>query len=160
MRHKLDAFTLTELLVGMVITGLVITIGFTAWILIHRQQARYQQKTELYKDIIRMEGLLIQDIDRSDTIAMEDNSLKCTLKQTTIVYKFMDSVIVRRFHLQEDTFKIATQLPNIAFENPNVPPDQNEAIHITISLKEVTYDIIIRKALTTITPQANCSTGT
>jgi hypothetical protein len=160
MQEKLGAFTLTELLVGMVITGLVITIGFTAWILIHRQQTQYQQKTDLYKEIIRLEGLLINDIDRSDTVTLEENILKCRTKQTTIAYTFMDSLIVRRFLQHEDTIEISTQLPTIHFENPNLPPMANEAIDIFISLKKVTYDIIIRKTITTITPQANYSIGT
>lgn len=153
---ELTAFTLTELLAVMVIMGVVITTGYTVWILMLKQQADYEEKVRGRNELARFETQLRIDIDQSNTITVCGNKILCHSPIRRVDYDFFDDMTIRRsnvnsslyYHREKpDTFLIAAVLPLLVGE---VMPDgakRMDVIRVEIGFQEIPYKIMVCKEL-------------
>lgn len=144
-RRKTIAFTLAELLVAMVITSLVIAIGYTAWMLIQKQQLRYEEKAVVYEEIARFETQLRWDVDQCDSISGNNNTLSLRLKQGDVSYRFPDSLVVRTTIHSIDTFFVNILGHNLDYNYEN---GQNAGLYRYLEIQidgEITL-FIVKKA--------------
>jgi prepilin-type N-terminal cleavage/methylation domain-containing protein len=104
---KLRAFTLLELLIGMIISSIVIGFGYAAYSLIYKQYLVYKQVKEKIVEITQLDHVLSTDMRNAEIISFNEHTLSLFgQNQHTLEYDFQDSLIVRKENELSDTFKI------------------------------------------------------
>ncbi len=114
MKTKVKSFTLSELLVAMIITVIVVGLAFTVLNLVKKQitiiQKNYNRTTELafFKQRIWL------DFNKNSEIAYNDQTQQLTLKSATdsVYYSFYDDFVIRN----TDTLKTKLKIENLYFQ--------------------------------------------
>jgi prepilin-type N-terminal cleavage/methylation domain-containing protein len=105
---KLSAFTLIELLIGMIISSIVIGFGYAAYSLIYKQYLSYKQVKEKVVEITLFKQVLSTDMQQAAIISFSENTLSLLNKnKNPLEYHFYDDFIVRKEKELSDTFKIS-----------------------------------------------------
>ncbi|MCA6363620.1 MAG: prepilin-type N-terminal cleavage/methylation domain-containing protein [Bacteroidetes bacterium] len=106
LHTKLAAFTLLELLVGMVISSIVIAAAFSAWSIISRQHAQYRTRHEASTEASFFSSRLRRDFAQAAAYSGQPNTLTLQLRNQTVQYKNVPPVVVRSIGLHTDTFRV------------------------------------------------------
>ncbi len=106
---KLRAFTLMELLVGMIISSIVISFGYAAYTLIYKQFISYRHTKEKVMELAQFDQVLSNDLLRAEVVYFHENALQFFQKNAirTLQYNFYDDLILRKENELTDTFKIS-----------------------------------------------------
>jgi len=103
--RKIQAFTLGELLVVMVVSSIVVTISFMALGNVQKQIRLVNKTFEKQQKILKLERLLMSDLNASKaTFDIQSKTITFQSNADTVQYKLLDKNIIR----QEDTLDIAT----------------------------------------------------
>jgi prepilin-type N-terminal cleavage/methylation domain-containing protein len=105
---KLPAFTLIELLIGMIISSIVIGFGYAAYSLIYKQYLAYKHVKEKVVEITLLNHVLSTDMLNAEIISFNENTLSLVgTNQNSLQYLFQDTLIVRTENELTDTFNIS-----------------------------------------------------
>jgi prepilin-type N-terminal cleavage/methylation domain-containing protein len=105
---KIPAFTLMELLIGMIISSIVIGFGYATYSLIYKQYLGYKDVKEKIVELTQLDHVLRTDLITAEIISFNDNKLFLSGKDFKIVqYHFQDSLIVRTANEVKDTFQVS-----------------------------------------------------
>lgn len=93
---KLEAFTLSELLVVLVITSIVVTLSFLALTNVQKQVRNVTQTFEKQQRIGKIERLLHSDLNRYKA-TYDDSKKQLFLKNSkdSVLYRFTENFIFR-----------------------------------------------------------------
>jgi prepilin-type N-terminal cleavage/methylation domain-containing protein len=105
--HKLPAFTLLELLVGMIISSIVLAAAFSAWNIIGRQHELYRSRHDASTEASFFCSTLRRDFSRADVYSGNSDALTLQIGTQTLTYKNAPPVVLRNNGLQTDTFFVA-----------------------------------------------------
>ena len=89
-KHKLyeyPGFTLTEVLVGMVITGLVLLLGWQAYRFLEQSNQRYRSKADFALEWSTLESVLKDDLDEALYVKRNLGKIRCMRKTLHILSK-------------------------------------------------------------------------
>lgn len=101
--YKFRCFTLSEMLVVMAITSMVIMLAYTSYTYIEKIIITNQQTNDRVEKLLTLNSLLINDFDEADEIIANDNTIICkTYNGNEILYKFEDFGVIRL----RDTFNV------------------------------------------------------
>jgi Tfp pilus assembly protein PilE len=114
--RKLSAFTLMEVTVTMLITGLVIGITYTSYSIIVKSYRSFTTKNDDMAVLVNLDHILKRDFDRADSILKDSDGIAIKNGSNIIKYVFKPDFIVRNSD-RSDTFKVETQDINTTFEN-------------------------------------------
>lgn len=104
---KVRAFTLMELLVGMIVSTIVIGFGYGVYSLIYKQYSSYRTIKKEVVDAMQLNSTLNTDFAGAELISFTDNKLTIDRKNNlSLYYNFTDSYILRKENEITDTFKI------------------------------------------------------
>lgn len=106
MKQKLKAFTLMELLIGMIVSSIVIAIGYSTYAIIYKQFSSYKLVKNQVVECMQLNTVLQNDIQGAEFVFFNEDQLKLDSGDKMISYHFMDSLIVRDANEQADTFKL------------------------------------------------------
>ena len=98
------AFTLLELLVGMIISSIVLAAAFSAWNIIGRQHELYRSRHDASTEASFFCSTLRRDFSRADFYNGNGDMLTLQLGTQTLTYKNSPPVVLRNNGLQTDTF--------------------------------------------------------
>ncbi|CAL2063779.1 type II secretion system protein [Tenacibaculum sp. 190524A05c] len=101
--NKVKAFTLTELIVVMIISTILISLAFTALSMVKRQIGHIQKRTEIKNELISLEKVLHKDFNWYGLGEFNTNRLKFKNPIDSVKYTFEDNFLLRN----KDTIKIA-----------------------------------------------------
>lgn len=126
MNRKVKSFTLSELLVAMIITVIVVGLAFTVLNLVRKQiiliEKNYNRTTELafFKQRIWL------DFNRSVEIGYNENENKLTLKSEydTIYYNITQDYVLRN----KDTLKIKIKINKLFFKGKEIEQGNLDAV--------------------------------
>ena len=106
MRGKIKAFTLTELVVVMLISAVVAALSYGGYRIITSQLARYTASGRGLLDHARLHYLLEKDFAQAGQINRRQNGITCTTSEgNSVSYRFLADRIVRKQQSLTDTFK-------------------------------------------------------
>jgi|SRR3954462_5248529 prepilin-type N-terminal cleavage/methylation domain-containing protein len=106
---KLPAFTLMELLIGMIISSIVISFGYMAYQLVNEQYLSYKTMKGKLMETTQFNTTFADDIDNAEIVSSEENKIILRNKNAPeLEYEFLPASIVRKRSELTDTFKIAT----------------------------------------------------
>ncbi|MBA3971408.1 MAG: prepilin-type N-terminal cleavage/methylation domain-containing protein [Bacteroidetes bacterium] len=105
MRHKLRAFTLMELLVGMVISTILISFCYMGYRIIYEQYLNYRNiKTEVV-DAMQFRSVMNNDFQKSNVVFFKDQTLTIVMPKGQLLrYDFSDKFVLRKAGDAIDTF--------------------------------------------------------
>lgn len=104
--RKLPAFTMLELLTGMIVSGIVLATLFTAYRIISAQAEQYRKRSAEYVAQSLLHSMITRDVLRSDSIAHDEHNLICLDHDTaTVRYHMADSIVIREWNSNRDTFR-------------------------------------------------------
>jgi prepilin-type N-terminal cleavage/methylation domain-containing protein len=128
---KIKAFTLIELLIGMIISALVISFAYTAYILMHRQFLKYKDNRKQITDTMTLNTILNNDFSGSQWVYYQEESLVFSTPGNTLEYIFGDSMMVRIAGEVSDTFHLSPQ--NVLI-NHIAEPNDNSSLRLVNEL--------------------------
>lgn len=112
---KLKAYTISELVVVMVLTAIVISIAGSVFLMIKKQYSMYQTKNRKCYDLSLFTYLINRDIENAEQITWADNELNLIQSSKEYVYGFEDEYVTRQQLQLIDTFYFKTIDLNIKF---------------------------------------------
>lgn len=117
---RLKAFTLLELLVGMIATGIVIAAVFSAYHIIGRQTLLYRESSESVSELSLLHSCLLLDCDNSEQIRLLNartivfrtptsvpDNVNAADSAVQLVYEFRNEYVLRSCDGHADTFFVA-----------------------------------------------------
>lgn len=106
---KIKAFTLFELLIGMVISSIVIASSYFVYDLIYKQFIDYKEVRLNLVNFASLQTELENNFYHSKSIKMNDKELSFVFDNKTIYFEFLDSIIIRKDSQVLDTFRISVE---------------------------------------------------
>lgn len=105
---KLASFTIIELTVSLLISSIVISIGYYAYLLASRQFDKYLIRSSIINEYYLIEKVLQTDFDRSDEIRDSATGLLVFESESKglIRYELTNEFIIRRTEDLADSFKV------------------------------------------------------
>lgn len=141
-RTKLKSFTLSELIVVMIITVIIVGIAFTVLSLIRKEIAVIEKNYEKTTEVLLFEERLWNDFNRYPQIEYDRNDNTIALKSETdsVVYHFSDDAVLR----DKDTIDCKLKVSNLFFLGEEVKYGPIDAIKLTVS-ENPNYTIYVFK---------------
>ena len=106
---KVKAFTLFELLIGMVISSIVIASSYFVYNLIYKKYLDYKEIRLNLVNFASFNAELENNFYHSKSIKMNDKELSFVFDNKTIYFDFLDSIIIRTDSQVLDTFRISVE---------------------------------------------------
>ncbi|MDQ3109895.1 MAG: type II secretion system GspH family protein [Bacteroidota bacterium] len=151
MRHnRIKAFTLLELLVGMILSGIVLTATFTAYRIITRQYESYNGKSAAITEVSFLVSQLQADFENAATLIYNsENRISLQSESRVLEYRFREKYVLRNDLLRVDTFFVAvsgieTFMKSEKEESENSVIDE---LHIVMNLEGKKETKIYRKEI-------------
>jgi prepilin-type N-terminal cleavage/methylation domain-containing protein len=122
LQCKTRAYTLLELAVVMVLSGILFAMTYQA---LHFIQSSYSNFSQRSSQVVKNKGLfhwLNRDARRADAVYVSDGEIICHHQLNTVVYKTGPSYIVRQQAGRNDTFKLKNIVVTFHFENKVIDP--------------------------------------
>lgn len=108
VHRTLPAFTLLELLVGMIVSGLVLAATFSAWHIVTQQYAQYCKTTESTVELSAFLSRLECDVaDASAAYKLSETTVQLVHSTLTLEYRFSESYALRNSAGHTDTFRVS-----------------------------------------------------
>jgi prepilin-type N-terminal cleavage/methylation domain-containing protein len=118
-KYKVDAFTLMEVTITMLIAAILIAVTYTSYSIVIRSHTSFTNKNNDMAVLISFDHLLKRDFEQAKTI-LKDSAGFSFRKDTTLVrYEFSPDFIIRKA-ARIDTFKIQCREVNPGFENASL----------------------------------------
>lgn len=105
---KLKAFTLMELMIGMIIGSIVVGFCYMGYSIIWKQFIDFKKTKQEINNTIQFNEILMNDFSRSEKILFSDNQLAFHSDSSVIIYNFTETFILRSNNDNTDTFKFVT----------------------------------------------------
>lgn len=115
-RHRVQAFTILEVTITMLLAAVVIGITYEAFSIVSKSYISFQKKNDDMAVLSRLDELLKKDFAHADTIAKIQNGLVFKSNKNTTTYDIEPDFIVRT-NIITDTFKVRSQEVTMLFEN-------------------------------------------
>lgn len=107
MKWRVKGFTILELLIALVISGLVIGLIYSAYLMFFLYQQKYKDIGQQTTDKVRLHSLLQQDFFEATKVQYENDQLICQKKhRQQVIYELHHDQIIRWFQQIKDTFLI------------------------------------------------------
>jgi prepilin-type N-terminal cleavage/methylation domain-containing protein len=118
-KQKVQAFTLMEVTVAMLISSLVIGITYAVYTIVVGSYSAYQLKSTRLAVLIRLDELLKKDFSQADLILEDQNSWVFKSAGQRVTYQLAPGYLVRISSIT-DTFKVSLQNRTASFETQPV----------------------------------------
>lgn len=137
--NKIQAFTLSEMIIVLILTSIVVGLAFTVLNLVQKHmisiQHNYTSKTELNK----LETALWLDFNKYSEINFDniENELQFKTEIDSVTYQFLETKIVKN----RDTFPIILENKTLFFDGQVTENGQIDAIKLK-TVKESNHQLL------------------
>ena len=140
---KLKSFTLTELLVVMIITAIVVGMAFSVLRLVQKQISAIQRNLDKTSTLALFEQKIWQDFNEPHAIIYDDarQILVMTSDIDTVVYSFQKQYSLRN----QDTIKLKIMLNKVFFKGKEIKSGPVDAMTILAETELPDYQIFVSK---------------
>lgn len=143
--NKLKAYTITELVISMVVTGIIISIAGTILFMFNKQHSTFQSSNKELHQINLLHTLLNKDFEQSESVKWSNNTLSLESIEVRTEYSFEDNYVTRLEKSVIDTFHVPTT--EINFEK-NSELDLITLFEFDFQLNNQKSSILLRKEYT------------
>lgn len=133
--NKLNCFTLAELLIGMIVSGIILTAGWNAFHIIQKQSQNSASIKVYVSEISLFHRILLNDYEKADTAQVENNAIYFHgIGNDPVAYHVSDRYVTRTFHSHIDTFIVKLRDVNLS---------ENNILKFTILIGDETEEMIL-----------------
>lgn len=100
--HMIRAFTLTEVMITMVVSSLVILLAYTALQMMNHYFLRTGQDNELHAERLGMRTIMARDVDSGDSIRFSEDVLAIYHEKEVISWMSDSTVLIRNTGSDEE----------------------------------------------------------
>ena len=104
--QRINAFTLLELVVVLVVSAVLFRLAYAALGLVQRQQAVYERHSATLGQVSSWQQALANDLRRASRVELMADELRCQLPIGPVVYAWRDSALIRQQGEVLDTLEI------------------------------------------------------
>jgi hypothetical protein len=135
---KLASFTIIELMITLLISTIVISMGYFAYFLLNRQFDRYLSRTSKIKEYSLLATAWQIDFDRADRIVdtVDKAHILFNRGDTVIRYSINDSSVIRESGQSRDSFALRAVVLDTRLVDDSLP--LVKAITLGINLNQTT----------------------
>ncbi len=122
---RVEAFTLTEIVTVMIITGILLTIVYGAFRAVGQRYQVFARSAHVQTEVSLLNNLLHKDIERAYLLQTSPQHLTIQFADPQIQaidYQFLDSSIVRTQQTITDTFHLAPDSLAFYWQKNLLPP--------------------------------------
>lgn len=121
-QNRINAFTLIEVVLAMMLAAIVIGMAYTAFTLFTRLYGTYRTKNLAHADVRAFQQVLERDMEQAAVVSLEDDQLFFGNGDGTVdpSYVFHKDYILRIKNALPDTFKLKSVAMRTAFEGHGV----------------------------------------
>jgi len=141
MNKKINAFTIMEVTVAMLIAALVIGMTYTAYSVVSRSYQSFHQKNDDIAELLQLDHLLKRDFAQADTILKTANGLTFKNATHTIDYEIDSSLVIRTSAIT-DTFKVKVSGISTLFEEQ--PVTNNSDVTESNRIDELEFQVLFQ----------------
>lgn len=136
MRHKqLKAFTLLELLVGMILSGIVLTATFTSYKIITTQHNNYRDRSKSITELSFFTSQLEADLSNAKTVLfISGNEIQLAAPEHILKYSFTEKYILRNDLSRIDSFNVSITRLECFKKSEPVTTENTEADEIRLQI--------------------------
>lgn len=144
---RVRGFTLTDVIVTMIISLLITGIAFSIFRLTYNQLFSYQTDNEQYQTLFSFYTAIANDFRDAENITCKSESAICTHSpyKGDVEYEFTDQFIIRMFHDMTDTFNLKVTDFTPPCQQGNQSREKAEELSFVIELNGTHYPIQIFK---------------
>lgn len=144
-RHKIQAFTLSEVLVVLVITSIVVAIAFSVLRLVTKQIQAIQTSYEKQTTLVLFKQQLLQDFERSVRVSWNPDIDVLELNQVdnTVSYELTEAYVVR----EQDTLSLTVAETTYYYKGLLVTEGAVDAIDLGFSFPGKVTTIFVQRAI-------------
>jgi|GEM_PF-4007103 len=146
---NLKAFTLVEMLAGLAIAALVVTLGFYGIQLLQKQYLLFEETTNEALDYRRVEALLWHDFTNAQRVLLEnDSSIRCDQGPILVEYGISSNYLTRSVLAETaiiDTFPIHFALQDATFGGKRISAGLMDHCVFNIGPFGVNHSFAVRK---------------
>ncbi|WP_261793702.1 PulJ/GspJ family protein [Psychroserpens burtonensis] len=126
--RKLNAFTLSEMIIVLILTSIVVGLAFSVLNLVQKQMFAIQENYNKSLELNKLETSLWLDFNRYSKISYNDidDELKFSTEMDSVVYQFSNDLIIK----ERDTFSIQLQNKQMYFDGSPSNNGQIDAIKL------------------------------
>lgn len=137
---RLPAFTLTDVIVTMIISMLVMGIAFSVFRFSYNQISDYQKANDDYKELYQLYNVMQEDFHRSSECNYRQNELQMLMQggYKEYLYTLSTDMIIRKTDISSDTFNINIENIVAKFNNEEQISGIIDEIDFDVSKKGVT----------------------
>jgi len=130
-KHKIQAFTLSEMIVVIILTSIVVGMAFSVLTLVQKHMLSIQENFSKNTTLNTFEQALWIDFNRYPKIEYSaiDDELIFTSEIDSVVYKFTTEHIIK----EVDTLHIPIQIKSFFFDGNKTANGQVDAIKLEVS---------------------------
>lgn len=138
---KIKAYTLMEVTVAMLLSAICIGICYTAYDIIGKYYATFQQKNESADIVLSLRQVMEKDINKATIMMKTSDGFLCKQDIAAVAYIFNDGEILRQIEsLRTDTFKVAWKDYFVGFEGAEViEADTLDQVKFTLVMDKQTF---------------------
>ena len=138
---KIQSFTITEMLVVMILTTIVISIAILVLNLVQKELKGIQQNFKNNTELRTLEQTLWSDFNKNEVVLeTKNNQLICSSPLDTVIYQFKENYVLR----DTDTLKISIEQKGF-FLDMKVTLTSVDAIEIKLSKEFQNKQLFIYK---------------
>lgn len=135
VHKKFSAFTLLELLVGMIVSGIVLTATFSAYRIVSRQNLDYSARSKSATDLSFFVSRLAADFSaKGKVFQLTENEISIEQEKRILQYRFSEKNIFRSDGTHTDTFFVSAAAVKTFYENNEVAGENSEVDELRLSL--------------------------
>jgi len=133
INKKISAFTLSEMIVVLILTSVVVAIAFTALDLVQKHMLSIQHNYANNNEFTALETSLWLDFNRFHKVKFNvaENELQFISEMDSLSYIFYDTYIIKR----QDTFHVSVHNKLFYFTGKTVIDGHLDAIKLTTTKK-------------------------
>ncbi len=130
-KHKIQAFTLSEMIIVIIITSIVVGMAFSVLSLVQKHMSSIQNNFNQNSTLNRFEQSLWIDFNRYSKISYNsmNDELVCASEIDSVTYKFTKEYIIK----DVDTFNLLFQNKSVFFNGDKKQNGRIDAIKLEAS---------------------------
>lgn len=118
MNNQLNAFTILEVLISLILTGIIIALTYSLFLLIGKQLALFEKENSEILEYNIFNTTIKHDIEDSVDFKILDDKLHLIdYKESTIIYYVANQKILRTSQITIDTFDV--HVNSFTYESSN-----------------------------------------
>jgi type II secretory pathway component PulJ len=146
MNRRLKAFTLFELVIGMLLSAVVIGMVYSGYGIIVKIYDKHLITSRAQSELMMMEATLQRDLDEAVTVQADGQRIQMmdSLGSPAVSYLVSENQLIRNSSLA-DTFRLDQLTVSFCFESAEVQRGLTDQLNMKFSFSEKAQGITIHK---------------